>query len=80
MNTPQDYMAKVSGAPVADAFLAGLGVGVRQGFRQIRDWVRYDQANVPDPASYAVYRKLYQIYRNLYEKTKDDMHVLADMA
>ncbi|NLT16287.1 MAG: FGGY-family carbohydrate kinase [Clostridiales bacterium] len=80
MNTPQDYMAKVSGAPVADAFLAGLGVGVYKDFGQIRDWVRYDQANVPDPASHAVYRKLYQIYRNLYEKTKDDMHVLADMA
>jgi sugar (pentulose or hexulose) kinase len=70
----------VSGAPVADAFLAGLGVGIYEDFGQIRDWVSYDASNEPDPESHAVYRKLYQIYRNLYVKTKDDMHVLADMA
>jgi xylulokinase len=80
MNTPQDYMSKVSGAPVADAFLAGLGVGIYKDFGQIRDWVSYDASNEPDPESHAVYRKLYRIYRNLYVKTKDDMHVLADMA
>ncbi|HHW92089.1 MAG TPA: FGGY-family carbohydrate kinase [Firmicutes bacterium] len=79
MNTPQDYMAKVAGAPVANAFLAGMGVGIYKDFSQIRDWVQYDKTNEPDPKSQAVYRKLYQVYRNIYEKTKDDMHVLAEM-
>ena len=79
MNTPQDYMAKMSGAPVANAFLAGLGVGIFNDFKDIKEWVSYDQANEPDASAQALYRQLYQVYRNLYIKTKDDMHALADM-
>jgi xylulokinase len=79
MNVPQDYMAKISGAPVADAFLAGLGVGIFKEFSDIKKWVTIDATNTPDPQSQKVYRKLYKVYRDLYPATKDLMHTLAEM-
>ncbi|MDK2784816.1 MAG: ribulokinase [Bacillota bacterium] len=77
MNVPQDYMAKVAGAPVADAFLAGVGVGIYKDFREIKKWITFTESNEPNPAATAVYRKLYGVYRRLYEKTADEMHFIA---
>ena len=79
MGTPQDYMSKVSGAPVTDAFLAGLGVGIFKDIKEIKNWVQFDAENIPDPSCQEIYRKLYRVYRNIYDKTKDDMHTLADL-
>ena len=79
MNTPQDYMSKPAGAPNANAFLAGMGVGIFKEFTDIKKWISYDTSNDPDPASQAVYRNLFELYKDLYPKTKDIMHALAEM-
>jgi xylulokinase len=79
MNLPQDYMAKTAGAPVADAFLAGMGAGIFKEFSDIKKWCAYDQFNEPDPTSKEVYRKLYKVYKDLYPRTMEQMHVLAEM-
>jgi xylulokinase len=64
---------------VADAFLAGLGVGIYKEFSDIKKWVTIDATNEPDPNSQKVYRKLYKLYRDLYPATKELMHTLAEM-
>ena len=79
MNTPQDYMSKASGAPIANAFLAGLGVGIFKDFTDINKWIAYDTSNEPDAASQEIYSKLFKLYKDLYPKTKDIMHALADI-
>jgi xylulokinase len=66
------------GAPLADAFLAGYGIGLFDEFSGLPDtWVRIRQTISPHAESSAVYDRYYAIYRRLYERTKEDMHELT---
>ncbi len=79
MNTPQDYMAKVSGAPVADAYLSGMGVGIYKDFSTLKSWIEFSDHNEPIPENVGAYKKLYKVYRKIYEKTAEEMHYLAKL-
>jgi len=79
LKVPIDYASKVAGAPVADAFLAGLGVGIYKDYDEIKNWAHCDITNDPDPSAAAVYDKLFDVYVKLYKNTKEEMHILADM-
>jgi xylulokinase len=66
------------GAALADAFLAGRGIGLFDSFSELSDhWVHAGRNTVPDPETSSVYQRYYHVYRNLYERTRDDMHELA---
>jgi xylulokinase len=66
------------GAPLADAYLAGRGVGLFDDFRRFsKDWVRIGAVVPPRPESSSVYDPYYSVYRRLYERTKQNMHELA---
>ncbi len=66
------------GAPLADAFLAGYGVGLFENFSLFSvTWVRIGRLVSPRPESSAVYDRYYRVYRRLYERTREDMHELA---
>ncbi|MCG0276534.1 MAG: FGGY-family carbohydrate kinase [Thermosediminibacteraceae bacterium] len=77
MDVPQDYTAKIAGAPVTDAFLAGVGVGIYKDFNEIKKWIILTEKNEPNPEATAIYMKLYDVYRRLYEKTAEEMHYIA---
>ncbi len=79
MRVPVDYMSKIGGGPAADAFLAGMGVGIFKDFAEIRNWCHVDMTNEPDPSSFDTYKKLFDVYVNLYLNTKEEMHTVADM-
>ncbi len=79
LRVPIDYASKVAGAPVADAFLAGVGVGIYKDYDEIKKWVNLDITNDPDPSSFDLYAKLYDVYVKLYLNTKQEMHALADL-
>jgi xylulokinase len=66
------------GAPLADAFLAGYGIGLFDDFSQLSEsWVRIGEIVSPDPECSSVYDRYYSVYRRLYERTKEDMHELT---
>jgi xylulokinase len=66
------------GAPLADAFLAGYGIGLFDDFSQLSDrWVRIGNSVSPHAESSCIYDGYYSVYRRLYERTKEDMHELA---
>ncbi len=79
MNVPVDYMSQIAGGPAANAFLAGMGVGIYKDFTEIKEWCHVDVTNLPDPSSRETYQKLYEIYKKLYLNTKEEMHIVADM-
>ncbi len=66
------------GASFGDAMLAGLATGIVSE-TDLRDpaWVRIDRAIQPDPNNSPVYDAGYRIYRDLYERTKDQIHALG---
>lgn len=66
-------------APLADALVAGLGVGLIRDHRVITQWVSETMRFEPDPKNQGVYDKYYRLYRKLYESAKEVMHGLAKL-
>jgi len=73
----QDYVATNPGAPLGDAFLAGIGVGQIDDWGSINEWVKVTDTSQPDPRNHDMYRKTYAIYRSMYEHLKTDFTDLA---
>jgi len=68
------------GAPLADAFLVGLMMGLVSDREEIRNWIRYTEPFLPDPKRNALYDKYYRVYRRLYEDLKDEFNTLAEIS
>lgn len=66
-------------APLADALLAGLAIGLISSHRVIAEWVKEQVVFRPHEAAYARYSKLYKIYRDLYASTRDLVNELAEI-
>lgn len=66
-------------APLGDAFLAGLGVGFFKSPSEIKSWLSFRETTVVNQENYKLYEKYFEIYKNLYEQTKDIMGQLAEM-
>ncbi|WP_448536371.1 FGGY-family carbohydrate kinase [Pseudothermotoga sp.] len=69
-------VASLVEAPFGDAFLAGLGTGVIDKPERIKEWVKYREPVEPRSENKKVYDKYYEIYLQLYERTKDLMQAL----
>jgi xylulokinase len=75
---PQDVPERTIGASYGDAFLAGLGTGIVPGLDALtRDWVKLSLQLQPTVDLRPVYDAYYDVYRNLYESAKDQLHALA---
>ena len=60
------------GAPLGDALLAGVGVGVFDDFGVAKQWSEYTDPLEPDAKNHAIYSEYFQIYKSLYNNTKGD--------
>ena len=77
LNVDGVYMKESKGAPVGNAVLAGVGVGIFKDFHVVKDWVKVTDEVHPIPENTEYYMKLYKIYRDLYEQLKDKYVDLA---
>jgi ribulokinase len=64
-------------APLADAFLAGIGAGVIKGYSEIENWVQFNEPVVPDERNHEMYSEYFKIYLQLYPAMKEQMHGLT---
>lgn len=77
----QKCVSQLADAQVGAAYLAGYGAGVFNDFEPLRsEWVKVEGAVKPDNKKWDLYQKYYRIYRELYERTKSQMHRLASIA
>jgi len=68
------------GAPLGAAYLAGLGIGIIPDPACIREqYVKIERVVRPSAEMEERYEGYYQIYRTLYEETKDSMKKLAQI-
>ena len=69
------------GPVLADAFLAGRGIGLFGDFRPLTErWVPIGRTVRPESRATAVYDQYYGVYRRLYERTAEEMHALARLS
>ncbi len=66
-----------SGTALGSAFLAALGAGGASSFAEIEAWTEVLPPTPPGPDARAAYDRLYPVYAGLYEKLKDDFHILS---
>ncbi|HZK16610.1 MAG TPA: FGGY-family carbohydrate kinase, partial [Anaerolineaceae bacterium] len=67
-----------SGAAYGSAILAGIGVGLYEDASQAKIWDENALLLKPDRTDAATYDRLYQVYRRLYEQTKNLLPLLAE--
>ncbi len=61
----------ISGAAYGDAILAGIGVGLYKDASQAKIWDKTALYLKPDLADVEVYDRLYKVYRDLYQQTRN---------
>jgi len=66
-------VASLVEAPFGDAFLAGLGTGIIDKPERIKEWVKYKEPVEPDLENKKIYDTYYEIFKELYDKTKELM-------
>lgn len=67
----------ISGASYGDAILAGIGVGLYKDASQAKIWDKAALNLKPDHTDAGVYDRLYKVYRDLYEQTKNLLPLLS---
>jgi len=77
----QEVVVNPVGAPYGDAFMAGYGVGIFKDLTPLHgEWAPETTEVRCDLDAGDVYDRYYQVYRGLYEKNKDSMHILAELS
>jgi xylulokinase len=66
-------------APLADALLAGIGVGLIPDHNRIVEWIGTAERVEPQQETRARYDQVYRLYRKLYQDVGETMHALADL-
>lgn len=75
--TTQEYVSNPIGAPLGDAYLAGLGTGVFTDLDAIEDATSVSDRTTPNTDHLDVYDDCYAVYRDLYPQTRESMHALS---
>lgn len=60
-------------APLGDAFMAGIATGLIGSYKEIQNWIKFNEPIIPSNQSHEVYSQYYQIYKELYPALKDKM-------
>jgi len=67
------------GAPLGDALLVGVGTGLFDDYDVATEWTETGEVYTPEAENVATYDKYYDIYKRLYQNTKDEMHELSQL-
>ncbi|TFG71612.1 MAG: carbohydrate kinase [Anaerolineales bacterium] len=76
-NVSNVMVKRRTGAPYGDAILAGVAIGMFDGYGVVKDWVDYVEPMDPQPANHELYMELFTLYKRIYEHLKDDFVTLA---
>lgn len=76
-NVPTVFVKSRIGAPMGDAILAGVAVGVFKDFSIARAKAEYVDPMEPVPESHERYMEYYRLFGDLYRDLKRDFERLA---
>lgn len=72
-----EEVAHHPGSSLGAAFVAGMGVEAFNNWDEIENYIQLASTTHPDMERHARYRKLYDLYRQIYEANKDNFQDLA---
>jgi len=65
-----------TGAPLGDALLAGVGVGVFADFTVAKEWSRVGEHLEPDAENHKLYQEYFQLYKKVYSSLEGNFEEL----
>lgn len=75
------YTAKTSiEAPMGDAFMAALAVGLVDSYSQIKDWVEFKPPVMPNKGNHTLYNRYFSVYKEIYPLLKGKMKELKEIS
>jgi len=66
-------------APLGDAFLAGIGMGLFHEYSEIKEWITFHKPVLPNKENHIKYSKYFRIYKELYGNLKVTMKKTVDL-
>lgn len=75
INVPEDINAPCLGCAIVCAAALGLYQNIEEAVKQM---VRFDRTYIPDQESHQQYKKIYELYKQLYPLNKEWMHAFSD--
>lgn len=66
-------------APLGDAFMAAIGSGLISDYTEMSNWITMNPATIPNVEHHKLYKKYFEIYKELYVNLKDTMKKRADI-
>lgn len=76
---PTAMVADRGGAPLGDAILAGVGVGVFEDFAVAKHGAKYGQHLEPDADNHQLYKEYFEAYKGLYDDLQDRFQQLHEL-
>ncbi|MBT9176939.1 MAG: Xylulose kinase [Firmicutes bacterium] len=79
LGIPLEQIAGHPGSSLGAAFVAGMGVGVFRDWGDIERYITIAAITEPNMSNHDRYRRLFSLYRQVYEALRDKFPVLADI-
>lgn len=76
LGVPTELLESRAGAPLGDAILAGVGVGVFKSFEIARERAIYRGRLEPNPRNHDVYMEYFALYKSVYAHLREDFRGL----
>ena len=77
LGIPLEQTARHPGSSLGVAFVAGMGVGAFDDWREIERYIEVAGVTEPDMANHDRYRRLYALYREVYTALKEKFPLLG---
>jgi len=75
-----EYIPDAKGAPLGDAFLAGLGTHILKDHATIEEWIGPKVKTNPNPENMRTYEKCYRLYREILEANREIFKKMGELS
>jgi ribulokinase len=79
LGVPSVLIKDRTGAPLGDAMLAGVAVGVFPDFSVAKERSRYVELLEPDDRNHQIYQEFFDLYKSIYTHVQDDFKSLQSL-
>lgn len=70
IGAPVEYIVKHPGSSLGAAFLAGMAIGSFRSWDEAAGYIAEREQVIPDPHRHRIYRRLFALYKDLYQRVK----------
>ena len=79
LNKPTVLLENRTGAPYGDAIIAGVSIGILQGYEVAKEWANYIDYMEPIKENHRVYLEYFELFKKIYLDLNSDFKMLSNI-